>query len=49
MDLFEEKFQDIREDLWQYLSYTEKPIVLYGMSDGADKILNILEERSVAV
>lgn len=49
MDLFEEKFQDIREDLWQYLSHTEKPIVLYGMGDGADKILNILEERSVAV
>ena len=44
MDLFEDKFQDIHEDLWQYLSRTEKPIVLYGMGDGADKILNILEE-----
>ena len=43
MDLFEDKFQDIHEDLWQYLSRTEKPIVLYGMGDGADKIIAHLE------
>lgn len=29
-------------DLWQHLSRTEKPIVLYGMGDGAEKIINML-------
>ncbi|MCI8331481.1 MAG: FkbM family methyltransferase [Clostridiales bacterium] len=29
-------------DLWQYLARTSKPIVLYGMGDGADKILAVL-------
>lgn len=29
-------------DLWQYLSQTEKPIVLYGMGDGAEKVINML-------
>lgn len=36
-------------DLWDYLKTAEKPIVLYGTGDGADKILDILERRSVAV
>ncbi len=29
-------------DIWQTLSLTEKPIVLYGMGDGAEKIINVL-------
>ncbi len=31
------------KDLWQYLAETEKPIVLYGMGNGADKICAVLQ------
>ena len=34
-------------DLWQYLKQTEKPIVLYGMGNGADKIIAVLESRGI--
>ncbi len=37
------------KDLFTYLSETEKPIVLYGTGDGADKILNVLEARGASV
>lgn len=30
-------------ELWQYLKTAEKPIVLYGMGNGADKIITVLE------
>ena len=30
-------------DLWQYLSVSDKKIVMYGMGNGADKILAICE------
>ena len=33
------------KDLWSYLSETTKPIVLYGMGDGADKILDVCEQK----
>lgn len=36
-------------DLWTYIKQAQKPIVLYGMGDGGDKILNVLKERSVKV
>ena len=36
-------------DLWEYLQQTNKPIVLYGMGNGADKILNVLSERDIPV
>lgn len=36
MDFFE-------KELWQYLKYTHKPIVLYGMGNGADKIIKVLD------
>ncbi len=36
-------------DLWSYLKTTEKPIVLYGMGNGADKIIKVLEEYGVKV
>ena len=29
--------------MWDYLKSVDKPIVLYGMGDGADKILNRLK------
>jgi len=31
-------------DVWQTLKTTEKPIVLYGMGNGADKILSVMEQ-----
>lgn len=30
-------------DLWEYLKTADKPIVLYGMGNGADKIISVLE------
>ena len=36
-------------DLWEYLQQTNKTIVLYGMGNGADKILAVLSERSIPV
>ena len=34
-------------DLWEYLKNAEKPIVLYGMGNGADKIINVLEKKGI--
>lgn len=34
---------DIDKDLWQYLATAQKPIVLYGMGNGADKVLDRLQ------
>ncbi len=36
-------------ELWQRLINTKKPIVLYGMGNGADRILDILNEMGVEV
>ena len=38
-----------REDLWTYLAKTQRPIFLYGMGDGADKILNVLLSRGISI
>ena len=38
-----------KRDLWEYLQQTNKTIVLYGMGNGADKILNVLSERGIPV
>lgn len=35
------------KELWQYLKDTEKPIVLYGMGNGADKIISVLEKYNI--
>lgn len=37
----------MEKELWQYLKETEKPIVLYGMGNGADKIIKVLEEKEI--
>lgn len=39
----------MERDLWQYLETAKKPIVLYGMGNGADKIINILDERGIKI
>ena len=36
-------------DLWEYLSHTDKPIVLYGMGNGADKILTVTKQLNIPV
>ena len=41
-------FQD-SSDLWRYLSHTKKTVVLYGMGNGADKILSVCDRYGIAV
>jgi len=33
--------------LWQYLEQADKPIIIYGMGNGADKILSVMERRGL--
>lgn len=33
--------------LWEYLKDTEKPIMIYGMGDGAEKIITVLEKKGI--
>ncbi len=37
------------EDMWGYLSKTSKNIVMYGMGNGADKILDVCERYGIEV
>lgn len=39
----------ITKDLWTYLQSTNKKIVLYGMGDGADKIINVCNQKGITV
>ena len=40
--------EKIREkNIWDTLSETDLPIVLYGMGDGADMVISALEERNI--
>ena len=36
-------------DLWTYLSNTDKPIVMYGMGNGADKILTVCDQKGIEI
>lgn len=38
----------MEKELWQYLKTAEKPIVLYGMGNGAEKIINVLDEYGIS-
>ena len=40
---------DIEKDLWQVLAEANKPIVMYGMGNGADKILDVFSKRGISV
>ena len=33
--------------IWNYLKNSELPIVLYGMGDGADKVLSAFEKHNI--
>ncbi len=37
------------KDLWNYLKDTKKPIVLYGMGNGADKIISVLDSFGIKI
>ena len=37
----------MEQELWKYLKTAKKPIVLYGMGNGADKIIKVLEEYGI--
>ena len=37
------------KDLWTYLAGTDKPVVMYGMGNGADKIIDVLDRYGVTV
>ena len=37
----------MEQNLWTYLKEAQKPIVLYGMGNGADKIINVLENYGI--
>ena len=39
----------VTHDLWEYLKGSQKTVVLYGMGNGADKILSVLAERDIPV
>lgn len=50
----EEKFSEEEErepapvlSTWERLMKTEKPIVMYGMGDGAEKILSVMEKKGI--
>ena len=36
-------------DLWEYLSQSDKKILLYGMGDGADKVLDVCESKNIRI
>lgn len=38
----------MEKELWQYLKTVQKPIVLYGMGNGADKIIKVLDEYGIS-
>ena len=40
---------ETKTDLWAYLKNTNKTVVMYGMGNGADKILAVCDERGIEV
>ena len=40
---------ETKTDLWEYLKNTTKTVVMYGMGNGADKILAVCEDRGIEV
>ena len=39
----------VEYDLWEYLSKSQKHVVMYGMGNGADKILRVCESRGIEI
>ena len=36
-------------DVWQQLAQSEKPVVIYGMGNGAEKIISVLKDYNIEV
>lgn len=39
----------VKKDLWQHLAESDKPVVMYGMGNGADKILAVCEKKGIEI
>ena len=39
----------VKKDIYEHLSASEKPVIIYGMGNGADKIMDELEKRHIPV
>ncbi|MCD7872899.1 MAG: FkbM family methyltransferase [Clostridiales bacterium] len=37
------------KDVWNYIAESEKPAVIYGMGNGAEKIIDVLEKKGVRI
>ncbi len=44
-----DEINDIHKDVWETLRSTRIPLVLYGMGDGADKILKVFEDKGIKI
>ena len=42
-------YSEFKTDMWHYLASTKKPIVMYGMGNGADKIINVFDSYGIEV
>lgn len=40
---------DIKTDLWHYLANSNRPILMYGMGNGADKIIAVCEKYGIEI
>lgn len=40
---------DITQDLWSYLEGERRPIVIYGMGNGADKVIEVCRSRGIEI
>ena len=40
---------NIKTDLWHFLATSERPIVMYGMGNGADKIIAVCEKYGIEI
>ena len=40
---------EVKTDLWNYLRASHKPILMYGMGNGADKILKVCEKYGIEI
>ena len=42
-------YSAFKNDLWQYLALADKPVVMYGMGNGADKIIQVFDRYGITV
>lgn len=40
---------NLTQDLWHYLATVDKPILLYGMGNGADKVIRVCEQKNIPI